>query len=506
MRVSSRPVVLAISLLSLAAMALPFFDHTVDDAFISFRYARNLVEGHGLVFNPGERVEGYTNFLWVMLIAPCIALGVDPVLAGRAWGLAAAVALVGAVVRLSPRPERAPEAAWIAPLLTATSPPLAVWASGGLEAPLFAALAAWSVVLAARDVDQRTLRPWTALVPAAAALTRPEGLGLALVLFGVTVALARPRARHAAGWCAVLAAVVLPYFAWRFSYYGDWLPNTFHAKVGTSGAQVARGARYVVSFFQASGIWLLLPLAGLVWRPRKAEVTIAGVAAAALAGAVVLVGGDSLPMFRFLVPVLPLGYVLAGHGAAAALARFGASRTLRTTVALAALALVARSALPAFTGPAARLVDVDRREVASWIAIGRHFGEHARPGDSLAVITAGAMPYYSGLPTVDMLGLNDRTIARRNVAGLGTGFAGHEKFDVDYVLDRRPTYVVIGTYGLSPDPRPATDLVRAFYPAERALLEFERFAREYRLVRGRTPAGYFAFFVRHDAAGAPPAS
>ena len=40
-----------------------------DDAFISFRYARNLLEGHGLVFNPGERVEGYTNFLWVLELA-----------------------------------------------------------------------------------------------------------------------------------------------------------------------------------------------------------------------------------------------------------------------------------------------------------------------------------------------------------------------------------------------------------------------------------------------------
>ena len=50
-----------------------------DDAFISFQYARNLVEGHGLTFNPGERVEGYTNFLWTLLISAGIGLGVDPI-------------------------------------------------------------------------------------------------------------------------------------------------------------------------------------------------------------------------------------------------------------------------------------------------------------------------------------------------------------------------------------------------------------------------------------------
>src|SRR5690606_38133881 len=48
-----------------------------DDAFISFRYAQNLVEGHGLVYNPGERVEGYTNFLWTVLAAGVIAFGGD---------------------------------------------------------------------------------------------------------------------------------------------------------------------------------------------------------------------------------------------------------------------------------------------------------------------------------------------------------------------------------------------------------------------------------------------
>ena len=48
---------------------------TCDDAWISFRYARNFVEGLGLVFNPGERVEGYTNFSWTLLAALGIHLG-----------------------------------------------------------------------------------------------------------------------------------------------------------------------------------------------------------------------------------------------------------------------------------------------------------------------------------------------------------------------------------------------------------------------------------------------
>ena len=70
-----------------------------DDAFISYRHARNLVAGHGLVFNPGEHVEGYTNFLWTLIAALGIALGRDPLATTRAVGVAAYLGtiLVGVV-------------------------------------------------------------------------------------------------------------------------------------------------------------------------------------------------------------------------------------------------------------------------------------------------------------------------------------------------------------------------------------------------------------------------
>src|SRR5436189_992982 len=64
-----------------------------DDAFISFRYAQNLAEGNGLVFNPGERVEGYTNFLWVLLLAAGDVLGAAPDVAAHGWSLLATVGL-----------------------------------------------------------------------------------------------------------------------------------------------------------------------------------------------------------------------------------------------------------------------------------------------------------------------------------------------------------------------------------------------------------------------------
>ena len=62
-------------------------DWTCDDAFISFRYAENLVEGRGLVFNEGERVEGITNIGWTLWLAAGMRLGVTPEVWSSVWGL-----------------------------------------------------------------------------------------------------------------------------------------------------------------------------------------------------------------------------------------------------------------------------------------------------------------------------------------------------------------------------------------------------------------------------------
>jgi hypothetical protein len=211
---------------------------------------------------------------------------------------------------------------------------------------------------------------------------------------------------------------------------------------------------------------------------------------------VALVGGDGLPMYRFLVPVLPLWFLLAAEGAAGALARFGERRGLRAAASVVALALCARSAWPAFGGPSARYVNQDRREVAAWKEIGAWFAANAPPSGSIAVIPAGAVPYFSKLQAIDMLGMNDRTIAHSPARELGAGQAGHEKYDVDYVLAQKPTYLLVGVYGLSPVAVPAQQLVRPDYPAELRLLESPELAASYRLKLARTESGWFPYFER----------
>src|SRR4051812_488821 len=167
--VTRRGLVFAVAaalLVAHAVVAYPSF--FIDDAFISLRYAERFLHGQGLTWTDGERVEGYSNLLWVL---GCALLGAK-VISARILGLGAAIATIGAVVRAYE--------GWLAPLVLACAMPLAAWAMGGLEAPLVAALLAWGVTLLLPREEltwRQAARPGVVL--AMLALTRPDGALLA---------------------------------------------------------------------------------------------------------------------------------------------------------------------------------------------------------------------------------------------------------------------------------------------------------------------------------------
>ena len=115
---------------------------TQDDTYISLVYAKHLAMGEGLVFNPGERVEGYTNFLWTLVLALPHIAGLDAVWTAKALGYLAACAtffLLFWHVRRQ-RPDAHPLAHLPAPALLATCGAFAFWALSGMETALFAFL------------------------------------------------------------------------------------------------------------------------------------------------------------------------------------------------------------------------------------------------------------------------------------------------------------------------------------------------------------------------------
>jgi len=480
------------------ALHIFLFDYTVDDAFITFRYAQNWTQGDGIVFNPGDRVEGYTNFLWMCLMALVFLLDLEPVAAARWLGGAFGAALLVAVFLFLRKRAANPSLALLGPLALAASGPMALWSGAGLETALFTFLVFLGVSLASDAEGGRRGFTLGALCLLLATLTRPEGL-----LFFLLVVIARVVCGSTSlqeKVAAVIPGLVLflvpliPYEWWRVAYYGDWMPNTFHAKTGGGIDQVARGGEYLLDYLLTCCGWaVLLPLAFLFFRPlRSWEIRFLVVGGGYLAY-VVAVGGDSLPYYRFLVPLLPFLVVLS----VSALSRFAAGRDGalspgRTALAAIWLALPLSSSL---AGEQHDFVRNDRIRVDSyWTAIGKWLKENSSPGDSIAVTTAGAIPFYSGLRTIDMLGMSDRWIARREMPEMGKGIAGHEKHDIDYVLSQRPT-IVIPQALLLPVPTLMEEQIETpWSPGLSGLLDRAKFRNMYAVESVRIGSGYFTYF------------
>ncbi len=453
----------------------------VDDAYISFRYAQNVILGHGLVFNPGERVEGFTNFLWTALMIPVVGAGLDVGRVSIILGVAFGLGTLWLTVRLAralglPRP-----VGWLAALLLAVDGSFAIWSVGGLETALFAFLITAGATFYVLEQAREPHLPASAILFALAAMTRPE----AGAVFALTVA-------HQFAWrvvhkvrrvssslitrtdlarVLVFAALFVPYWVLRWRYYHSFFPNSFYAKVAPGGpiAQLERGWHYVTQFVDVHlGWWILLPaLLALVVAlaryfqsdtARRGELvalfslSYMALVIVAYGAYIVYVGGD-WSVGRFFVPILPIAYFMIAAGMVEIYRwlvslsfraqRSGVEKSLAVAAAAVLLAVLAlASSWNGEYGIYVRGFDAARATEARE-TMGRWLKAYVPPGTLIAVDAAGQVPYFSELPAIDMFGINDLHIGRLSVATLGQGTPGHEKFDLAYIITRAPRYVVI---------------------------------------------------------------
>lgn len=411
--------------------------HLIDDAFISLRYARNLAEGNGLVFNPGERVEGYTNFLWVMLAAGACRVGLDAMLV---LGVASALAATG-LVALVWRRDRA------AAVLLLGLPAVAFWSITGMESMAFAFLLLLGWTRLCRESEEEAggwARPSTAVF-ILLALTRPEGVALFALSHGLVWLAEGPNwrtlRRHVVDGLGFAAAYGV-YFAWRFAYYGEVFPNTYYAKVTGGAEQWKTGLRAFVDWAAAHPVFALTLVAipmflmvrrtrSEIWADRKTLALWAFCAAYSLY--VVSVGGDFMPFFRFFLPLAAFFALLTAR----LLRRLPEAARVPALVAIVALQLVT-----GLWNDQPERAFVAHRTTVVGGEVGRTLADLYDPDDLLAVNTAGSLPYEARMPTVDMLGLTDAAIARHPVYVTSTGWAGHRRGWGEYVVSRRPTAVL----------------------------------------------------------------
>lgn len=422
-----------------------------DDAFICFRYAKNLVNGNGLVFNVGERVEGFTNLLFTLGIAAAMKLGVRPEVFAPAAGLVSYLATLLLLLGEDRSADRAGGAAWpVGALVLAAHPDAHTFATGGLETATFTFLAFLGYVLLTRGDPART-RAAAGAVLALASLTRPDGILFVVVGLAYLTVWGRSRLLAFAGGFLVLW---IPATLLRVSYYGDFFPNTYYAKSGGL-AWWSQGLTYVALFFERS--WPLLlafPLTALVWLGRTeapSDVKRRALLALAMAGVymsyIARVGGDFM-YARMLVPILPF---------LATLFSIGVHTVLRPPLARVAVLVVAVAGV-AFTP-----CPVSATRFESGITDEWDFYHRARPAweveerrralslkrffEGLPVGVAffggeAQLVYYAEpfLAVECTTGLTDRTIARQPLTERRR--VGHEKIAAPaYVLSERRVHV-----------------------------------------------------------------
>ena len=440
---------IGLGLIALTALVLSRFVYAPsDDAYIFLVYAKNFLNGNGLTFN-GTLVEGFSSPLWMILLLLFGAAKIPlPLLMQILSTLSGFFALFTTYL-LGQKIFKDKLWALLPPLLLAGSGDFIFYLGVGLEQVLFTALLALSIAEmwddSAAALQGNKLPVYLALL----ILTRPEG-----GLFGILILLW--------GWLKTrsfrlpvitglkLSGVVAPVLIFRKLYYGFWLPNTYYVKANAGLENINLGKIYLIR----NGIryWpvviLLVVVVILLLLKKRSNVIVATFPllgmTAAWAVYIWLVGGDNLVGGRLLIPVLPLAYI------ATILMMKENSLQFRP-----AAMVVLLAGILTFIGYTQNdLVQSHserwRRNLPVRQNAGLYLKEHF-PSDTLVALNpAGIIPFYSELPTIDMLGLNDEYIAHAGKRDFSLDF-GHQAGDGAYVLTQKPDVILFGG-GVSAKP------------------------------------------------------
>jgi len=494
------------SLLALAILIYYFysgsFDFIQDDSFITYRYVENFVKGHGLVFNINEKVEGYTCFLWIIILTFLKLINIDYVSASVTIGVLASFLTIYYVYRISNYIFTKADTGiygtlfnFISVILLASNGSFAYWSVSGMETSLFTLLLTAGIYHYMQELKQKSGQPknnmsfpLSALIFLLASLTRPEGniifavsaVHKAIYLSGENKFSIRTLySRNYLLWLSVYILPAVIYMAWRWNYYGYFLPNTFYAKTGSSWEYFDAGLKYFISFAeQYAGYGVLLVICFFTLFSKETPNYYRYLSAIFLTYLIyiILVGGDVLRPNRFFVPVLPVFYIMVQEGMYLITQKFTQRKNF-PAVSLIALVIAIGYAFITYNKEyetIKRYAELEKgltdkmKITASWLK-----KKQSEAGRKLVVAatTIGAISYYSDVILIDMLGLTDSEVAHNPVTipEISEGEVGwrERNYNTDYIMTRQPDYIYFST-GIKPSAY-----------AERALFTNDDFMKYY---------------------------
>ena len=430
---------LALGIFILLAMEWLLFPLTVDDAYISYNFSNNFAQGHGLVWHPGDDpVEGYTNFLWVVILAAFIKVGFDVVLIAKILGILLSLGSVGMMYRIVRHLN--PDGVGVMPaLLLAASPAFALWAVSGLETVLFIfiLLLALHQYLLEDEMDvDKPQRYGSVVLLMLLGMTRPEGALVFLALTGLRLffwvrqGVSRKQLTTYLGWVLLIGALCIVYFAWRWSYFGYPLPNTFYVKAQSGVSKIAQQVGvYLIPYALRIFPFILLAIyaLGTGEKLQKGDIYI-GTALMCFA-LLNLASSDWMPGHRLALPMTPLIFLLARQPLDYILSKtFQTPRfQARLTYAAVVAGLLGFAIAPfLYTAPLFNRVMATQMDMSiyrwseemqtivdgQYVEVGNWLADHAPADCSVVAGNVGAIAYLSGCDVIDQIGLTNEYIAR----------------------------------------------------------------------------------------------
>lgn len=455
-----RSTLLFLGVITFTVLFAWFNRFVYDDAFISFRYAQHLSEGYGLVWNIGDApIEGYTNFLWTLLMSLSFTLSIDPILFSWVISLLCFIGTLSFTYRLTHELTGHPYWGLVAIFLLGTNITFSAFATSGLETQLHVMLIMAATYFVYRLYIADSVRPTTLIILsfifAASLMTRLDSaifvgvLGLGVIYHVLQKDTALTQKIYGIVIFSLPAALLLSiWFIWKLSFYGDVLPNTFYAKVGGAAFVYVRGLLYLFGFWLSYWLFPFPILIGwMTFKKHPLSLINKQIMLIILiwTAYLIYVGGDHME-FRFMVPILPFLFII--------IVQLIAEHINRNSIRLILIGLILGGTINhwlTYDHSVFKTHQLSLQAMAAqrtnpyedWDAIGQVIGK-ATEFDRTVTIAAnpvGLIAYYSQARTIDLLGLNDPWVARNGIPYLT--MAAHEKIATfDYVLSQNVNLLI----------------------------------------------------------------
>lgn len=426
---------------------MPFF---ADDSLITIRYAQRLIDGHGLTWTDGIRVEGYSNLLWVLILAFFGKLGANMILVARLLGVLFTVTNIYMLIQYAKsRYKDAPLLLSIVLFFFSVSSGVAVWAIGGLENSLVSMLALHSII---RYLDYKKCGEirylWlSSITLGLLCITRPDGVLLSVMIGFYHLISNKSELRNAFISLSKLAIIPIILYSgqliFRITYYGELVPNTALVKVSPSFYHAWTGMFYNLRFLKSNFSMFILAascLSYLVYK-KKSKGILYVLLLSIWFIYIMIIGGDFFFAFRHHLFTIIVFMLVIIDGLGTYLSKNKLSINQKK------LAVLLLSPLLVFYVYQQITDDNNTRSRQSlWVFNLETLGEKLKlvfekEQPLIAIDPAGSLPYFTMFPALDMLGLNDYHIPRNKPKKAGRGFIGHELGDPEYVMDREPDII-----------------------------------------------------------------